>query len=106
MLSCNRNFEQNELIGSWERKNLDSHYGENYSQKTTFTDDSLVYEEFENGKLTNRISTAYKFKGDSNVIHFDTVNNIVDLIVSKSTYTEMELLNVHAKNPMKYKKVK
>jgi len=106
LVSCNRDIEQKNLIGSWKRTNVDAHYPENYIDKITFTNDSVVFEEFEKEKLVTRISTAYKFNEDSNGIRYDAGNNRVDLIVSKLTDSEMELLNVHDKNPMKYIRVK
>ncbi|HRG19145.1 MAG TPA: hypothetical protein PLP39_08640 [Flavobacterium lutivivi] len=102
LISCNRNYEKKELIGIWKRTNPLCPNCVGYSQKTIFSADSLIYEEFEKGKLENRISTAYKFDKSSNTVFYDAGNNIIKLKVTKLTDTEMELFNHNDKEPMKY----
>lgn len=106
MLSCNRNFEQKELIGSWKRTNLDAQYPKNYSQKTTFTNDSLIFEEFDKEKLVTRIIAKYKFDAVSKIINYDTGNTKVELKVLKLNNSEMELLNMNQKKAMRFKLAK
>ncbi len=105
MLSCNENTEQKNLIGTWERTNLNYPNSKYYSQKITFTDDSLSFEEFQKEKNITRLSSEYKFDAKSKVISYNVGNTKVELEVLKLNNTEMELLNKNEKKPMKHKRV-
>ena len=100
------NVEQKELIGSWKRTNLDSQYPKNYSQKTTFTNDSLIFEEYDKKKLVTRINAKYKFDEVTKIINYDVGNTKIELKVLKLNNSEMELLNINQKKPMRFKLIK
>ncbi len=105
ILSCNKNTEQENLIGSWQKTNVNYPNFKYYSQRTTFTDDSLIFEEFQKEKNVTRLSSKYKFDAKSKVISYNTGNNTMELEVVKLNESELELLNKCQKKTIKYKRV-
>jgi len=102
IVSCNT-IKKKELIGSWKRINLDCQNCKGYSQKITFTNDSMFFDEYENNKLVGRNSTKYEFDEVYKTINYDAGNVKVQLRVLKLKDLEMELLNTNQKKTMKFK---
>jgi hypothetical protein len=106
VISCSKKIEPKELISSWKMRDVVDQTGQIANEKTTFYNDSLVFEMFANKKLVERISTKYKFDTLSNIIHYQIENINVDFKVLKLTDSEMELQNVLEKKPIRFIKIK
>lgn len=99
--SSESKIETKALIGSWTMRDVIDQTGQNATEKTTFTKDSVSVEIFSNNKLVEKINGQYKFDTIKNVIRYEFEKQKLNVKIIKLTESEMEILSPSSKNPIR-----
>lgn len=98
-ISCNKNVNENDLLGSWKLKDVVDQSGQNASDKLTFFKNKIVTAElFSNKKLVDKVNGKYNYEKQQGILTLDFGKNaIVIYKIQKLNNNELELLDIKSK---------